>query len=144
MASMGFEFRSRTCLLPRPSNKSYYKAAWSFAVIGNHRCSAIALHSTQPEGGRGEKGWRMFVVVFVFRVFCLQGQSLCSAGQAQCKDHKNLPWIKNEQLLKIPFSYSLGSMQHSKVTFQSKPHQFWHFIKCRAWPVQPLHSSLIN
>lgn len=71
--------------------------------------------------GRGEKGWRMFVVVFVLWVFCLQGQSLCSAGQAQCKDHKkNVPWIKNEQLLEIPFSYSLGSIQHSKVTLQSK------------------------
>lgn len=118
---------------------------WSFAVIGNKRCSAVALHSTQHEGEGGEKGWRMFVVVFVLWIFCLQGHSLCSAGQAQCKNHKkNLPWIKNEQLFKIPFSYSLGSMQHSKVTFQSKPQKFWHFIKCRAWPVQHLHGSLIN
>lgn len=112
MASVGFDFSSRICLPPKPANKYYYKAAWSFTVIGNKRCSAMALHSTQHEGEGGEKGWRMFVVVFVLWIFCLQGHSLCSAGQAQCKNHKkNLPWIKNEQLFKIPFF--LFSWQHA-------------------------------
>ena len=117
-------------------------------VIGNPHFPALWQHCTAPSavgGERGKKGWRLFVVLFVLQVFCLQRQSLCSADQVLHKDHqKNLPWIKNEQCLKIPFSYCLSSMQHSKVTFQRKPHQIWHFIKCRAWPAQHLHSSLIN
>lgn len=53
--------------------------------------SALPLLGTAPSM-RGEEARRVGECLLLYLCCVLfTGQSLCSAGQAQCKDHKNLP-----------------------------------------------------
>lgn len=111
VASMGFDFSSKVCLLPRPSNRSYYKAAGSFALIGNHRCSATALHSTQHQWGEARRAGGCLLYLccehFVYRVnhYAQQAKHSVKIIRRTCHELKmNNCWRSHFPILSAAYS----------------------------------------